>query len=138
MEFSTIHWPAVLACIVFSMVSGSLWFGPKTFFPVWWRAIGKKETDLPDGKPMVWVLLIGGCAVQVVFMAMLVAAMGRMSGGATMASGVTLGLVLWVGVIAPCGLVNKLFSDQLKAWMIESGNHLVNFVVFGAILGAWH
>ena len=49
-----------------------------------------------------------------------------------------LGLALWLGLIAPSSLVNKLFPDQLKAWMIESGNHLVNFVVFGAILGAWH
>ena len=138
MDFTSIYWPAALACLIFSMISGSLWFGPKTFFPIWWKAIGRKEADLPSGKPMTWALLIGACAVQVIFMAMLVKTLGAMNGGATLASGAMLGLALWLGLIAPSSLVNKLFPDQLKAWMIESGNHLVNFVVFGAILGAWH
>jgi hypothetical protein len=31
-----------------------------------------------------------------------------------------------------------LFAGQLKAWVIEVGNHLVTFILFGAILGAWH
>ena len=25
----------------------------------------------------------------------------------------------------------------LKVWAIEAGNHLINFLLFGAILGAW-
>jgi len=34
-------------------------------------------------------------------------------------------------------LTNKVFAGQLKAWMLETGNHLIVFVLFGAILGAW-
>jgi hypothetical protein len=46
--------------------------------------------------------------------------------------------MLWCGFIAPTYLVNKLFAGHgLKIWAIEVGNHLVNFVLFGAILGAW-
>jgi hypothetical protein len=59
------------------MVSGSLWFGPKTLFPT-----------------------------------------------------------IWLGIVAPSGLVNKLFPGYLKAWAIETGCHLVNYVAFGAIIGA--
>ena len=59
--------------------------------------------------------------------------------GATLASGATVGFVLWLGFVAPTYLVNKLFAGHgLKIWAIEVGNHLVNFVLFGAILGAWH
>ncbi|MBP1610981.1 MAG: hypothetical protein H6Q04_3216 [Acidobacteria bacterium] len=138
MDFSAINWLAVLACVVFSVVSGSLWFGPKTFFPVWWKAIGKSDSDKPDGRPMTWILIMVSSFVQAVFMALMVNAMGSMTGGATLVSGMTAGFLLWLGFVAPTSLVNKLFPGYLKAWAIENGNHLINFVVFGAILGAWH
>jgi len=138
MDFSAINWLAVLACVVFSVVSGSLWFGPKTFFPVWWKAIGKSDSDKPDGRPMTWILILVSSFVQAVFMALMVNAMGSMTGGATLVSGMTAGFLLWLGFVAPTSLVNKLFPGYLKAWAIENGNHLINFVVFGAILGAWH
>lgn len=138
MDLSSINWLAVIACVVFSVVSGSLWFGPKTFFPVWWKAIGKSESDKPDGRPLTWILIMGSSFVQAVFMALMVNAMGSMTGGATLVSGVTAGFLLWLGFVAPTSLVNKLFPGYLKAWAIENGNHLINFVVFGAILGAWH
>jgi hypothetical protein len=138
MDFNSINWLAVLACVVFSMISGSLWYGPRTFFPIWWEAIGKSKTDLPNGKPLTWVLILFSSFVQAVFIALIVNAMGRMTGGATLVSGITAGFLLWLGIVAPSSLVNKLFPDQLKAWAIENGNHLINFVVFGAILGAWH
>ena len=138
MDFSAINWLAVLACVVFSVVSGSLWFGPKTFFPVWWKAIGKSDSDKPDGRPLTWILILVSSFVQAVFMALMVNAMGSMTGGATLVSGMTAGFLLWLGFVAPTSLVNKLFPGYLKAWAIENGNHLINFVVFGAILGAWH
>ena len=138
MDFSAINWLAVLACVVFSVDSGSLWFGPKTFFPVWWKAIGKSDSDKPDGRPMTWILILVSSFVQAVFMALIVNAMGSMTGGATLVSGMTAGFLLWLGFVAPTSLVNKLFPGYLKAWAIENGNHLINFVVFGAILGAWH
>jgi len=71
-------------------------------------------------------------------MSLMVTAMGSLAGGATLASGVLAGFMLWLGFIAPTYLVNKLFAGHgLKIWGIETGNHLVNFLLFGAILGAW-
>jgi hypothetical protein len=138
MDLGSINWPAVVVCVLFSVVSGSLWFGPRTFFPVWWKAIGKGESDKPDGRPLTWILILFSSFVEVVFMALMVNALGSRTGGATLASGAALGFLLWLGFVAPTSLVNKLFPAHLKAWAIENGNHLINFVVFGAILGAWH
>ena len=137
MNFSSINWLAVVACVVFSMVSGSIWYAPKTFFPVWWQAIGKKDSDVPKATPLTWVFVIVSSIVQAISMSLLVTAMGSLTGGATLASGALAGFMLWLGIVAPTSLVNKLFSNQYKAWAIETGNHLINFVVFGAILGAW-
>jgi hypothetical protein len=63
---------------------------------------------------------------------------GLMTGSINAISGAGTGFMLWLGFIAPTYLVNKLFAGHgLKVWAIEVGNHLVNFVLSGAILGAW-
>ena len=142
MNFSSINWLAVVVCVIVSMIVGSLYFNPKTFFPAWLKAIGKPESHDPgQGMPMGlrWGLTILASLVQAIFMALLVNAMGSMTpGGATLGSGAMVGFFLWLGLVAPSSLTNKLFANQLKAWVIEMGNHLITFVLFGAILGAWH
>ena len=87
---------------------------------------------------MTWTLTVLSSFVQAVAMAFMVPAMGSLMGGTTLVSGAMTGFMLWLGFIAPTYLVNKLFAGHgLKIWAIEAGNHLVNFVLFGAILGAW-
>src|SRR3972149_7347073 len=129
MDFSSINWLAVVACVVASMVIGSFWFNPKTFYPAWWKAIGRSESDAPGmaNMGMVWGGTVVASFVQAVFMSLMVNAMGSMAGGATLASGAMAGFLLWLGFVAPSRLTNKLFGGQLKAWVIAVGNHLVTF-----------
>jgi uncharacterized Tic20 family protein len=138
----SINWFAVAVCAVLCMVSGSLWYNPRTFFLVWWKGIGKTDAEDPGGKQsmnLIWVFTVLSCIVQAVFMAYAVSFTGQLIGGATLVSGVLTGLFLWAGFVAPTYLVNKLFAGHgFKIWAIETGNHLVNFVLFGAILGLWH
>ncbi len=140
MDFSAINWLAVAVCVVVSMISGSLWYNPRTFFPAWWRVVGKSDTPGMQGHMgMTWALTVLSSIVQAAFMALLVNALGgMMPGGPTWISGAAVGFILWLGFVAPTCLVNKLFAGHgLKIWAIEAGNHLVNFVLFGTILGAW-
>lgn len=60
MDFSAINWLAVVVGMVISMLSGSLWYNPKTFFPIWWKGIGKSEQDTPGSSNMVltWGLAV--------------------------------------------------------------------------------
>jgi hypothetical protein len=141
MNFGSINWLAVLVCVVVNMIVGFIWYNPKTFFPVWWKGIGKSDRDVPGSGSMgmTWALTVFASFVQTVFMSLMVTAMGSMMpGGATLISGATTGAILWSGFVAPTSLVNKLFAGHgFKIWAIEAGNHLVTFVLFGAILGAW-
>lgn len=141
MDFLSINWIAVVVCVLVSMISGSLWYNPKTFFPIWWRGIGKTEKDAPGTSNMnvTWGLTLLSSFVQAVAMAFMVSAMGGlMTGGVNALTGAGTGFMLWLGFIAPTYLVNKLFAGHgLKIWAIEVGNHLVNLVLFGVILGAW-
>jgi len=140
MDFSTVNWLAVIVCVVVSMISGSIWYNPKTFFPTWWKGIGKTgEPGMQGNMGMTWTLTILSSFVQAVAMSFMVNAMGGlMTGGVSAVTGAMTGFMLWLGFIAPTYLVNKLFAGHgLKIWAIEVGNHLVNFVLFGVILGAW-
>ena len=140
MSFSSVNWFAVVVCVLVSMISGSLWYNPKTFYPVWRKGIGTPEKAEPGSAnmSMVWGLTVFSSFVQAVAMALMVNAMGGLMGGTNLMTGAGTGFMLWLGFVAPTYLVNKLFAGQsLKIWGIEVGNHLVNFVLFGAILGAW-
>ena len=141
MDLDSLNWLAIVACVVISMVTGTLWYNPKTFFPIWWKGIGKTDKDVPGTSNMnvTWALTVFSSFVQAVAMALMVKAMGGlMGGGVSLVSGAGTGFMLWLGFVAPTYMVNKLFAGHgLKVWGIEVGNHLLNFVLFGALLGAW-
>ena len=133
MDFGSINWLAVVVCVVVAMISGFIWYHPKLFFPAWWQGIGKSgEPGNPN--PMIYVFTLLAAGVQAVFVALLV----NLMGSTTAASGALVGFMLWLGFVAPTNLVNKLFAGHgLKVLAIEAGNHLVIFLLFGAILAAW-
>lgn len=137
MDFSSINWLAVLLCLVASMVIGSIWFSPKVFYPAWWKAIGKTDKDAPEGGGMggmmgTWIGVIVSSLIQAIFMGFMTNAMGANNWSA----GAMTGFWLWLGFLAPASLTNKLFADRVPAWFYEAGNHLVTFLVMGAIHGA--
>ena len=140
MDFSSVNWLAVIVCVVVSMITGSLWYNPRTFFPTWWKGIGKTgEPGMQGNMGMTWTLTILSSFVQAIAMSFMVDAMGSlMTGGVSAVTGAMTGFMLWFGFIMPTYLVNKLFAGHgFNVWAIEVGNHLVNFILFGAILGAW-
>jgi len=140
MDFRSINWLAVIVCVLVVMFSGGLWFNQKTFFPIRWKSMGKSEKDDPGSGNMglLWSLTVVSAIVQVIFMALFVKAIGMLMGGPTLGSGLLTGFLLWFGFVAPTHLVNKLFEGHsLKVWALENGNHLVNFLLIGAILGVW-
>ena len=141
MEFS-LNWWAVLVSVIISMVSGSLWYNPKTFFPIWWKGIGKadrEETPGTDNMAITWILTMLESAVQAIFVGLFVGWLGPVFGGVNALNGLLIGFLLWLGFIMPTYLVNKLFAGHgFTVWAIEIGNHLVNFLLFGLLFGLWH
>lgn len=140
MDFSAINWLGVLVCVVVSLAVGFIWYSPRTFFNIWWKGIGKSESDVPaqGNMGMTWGLTILSSLVEAIFMSLMVNALGGLMGGVTLASGAATGFLVWVGFVATTNLVNKLFAGYpLVVWAIEAGNHLVTLVLFGVILGLW-
>jgi len=136
MDFSGFNWLAVVACVVVAMVSGAIWYHPAVFFKVWWQGIGKEGTE-PAPNPIIYVFTIIAAFVQAVAVSLMLNVMDVM-GSNTIAGGMGVGFMLWLGFVAPTNLVNKLFAGHgFKVWAIEAGNHLVNLLLFGAILAVW-
>ena len=133
MGFSSVTWLGVIVCVVVAMISGFIWYHPKVFFPAWWAGIGKSgEPGNPN--PIIYVFTIVAALVEALAMSFMLNVMPS----GNLASGALTGFMLWLGFVAPTNLVNKLFAwHGFKVWAIEAGNHLLNFLLFGAILAVW-
>ena len=138
MSIFAINWLAVIVCVVFAMVNGSIWYNPKTFFKKWWEVVGNgKEPGMANMAP-VWILTIVAAAVKAIFIGVAVNVFAPRLGGISALTGLLTGAIVWVGVVAPTYLVNKLFAGHgFKVWAIEVGNHLLDMLAFGVLFGVW-
>jgi hypothetical protein len=145
MDFSSINWLAVVVCVLVSFAVGFVYFSPKVFFDMWWKALGKKgqpDMSTAAGKAamnMVWTMTTVSSILIAVGMAFMVPVVaGAMTGGVNAVSGALTGFMLWLPFQAATSLSNRMFAGHgLKVWAIEAGNHLIVMVLMGAILGAW-
>jgi len=64
MTFTGLNLLAVLAAFAVSFISGAIWFGPKTFYPVWLKAKGNLNGQL-TGEQNKPALLFGGTILGV-------------------------------------------------------------------------
>lgn len=139
MGLPAINWFAVLVCVVAAMVIGGAWFGPKTFFPFWWKVVGGADRK-PGGSNMalLWSMTVVAAAVRAIGMALVLLWISSRSGGMDAPGGMLVAFILWLFFLAPATLVNRLFAGHgVRIWLIETGAHLVDLLVMGAILGGW-
>lgn len=123
---------AVLACGVSSMVLGGIWYSPLLFAARWVRETGQSEEVLQSGNP---ALIYGGAFVLSLIAAYVFGLfIGPMGVGPATGAGVAAGL----GWVAASYGINYLFERRSFAlWLINGGYHVLQFTLFGAILGAW-
>lgn len=138
MVVPAINWVSIGLCVILGVVSGSLWFNPKTFFPLWWRAIGKSDHDQPgSGQQMSIVFGLTFVATGMHALGSAVILGLVFPAGYSSTQAVMLGIIVWAGTIAPTALVNTLFAGhQLRAWVITTSNHLLNACLFAVVLAA--
>lgn len=135
MGFGTVSWTGIIAAALACWVSGFVWFGPKTLFPVWWRAMGKGQDETP-GAGQHMGLVFGLITVSAFIQSYLVAGVTETVGGGSpisITTGVTVGLVLGTLVALPA-LGHRLFAGHgLFVWVLECGNDVLNFVLMGLV-----
>ena len=140
MTLSGLNYLGVLIAFVISFISGGIWFGPKTFYPVWMRLRGIQSGQLEhnQNKP---ALLFGGTIVGVLIQTLVVAtvitSLQRAGTDIGALDGAGIGLLLGLGIGSFASLSHRLFGgDGLKVWIIETANDVINLTIAGAIIAA--
>ncbi len=138
MTLAHIHWAAVVISALFGIASGAIWFGPKTFYPIWWKEMGHTESEAP-GAGMNMGIVFGSTFVaqfvQAFAMALIISGISNPNLG----KGAITGMVVGIGIAAASSLGHRLFGGMgFKVWAIEVSNDVLNLMIMGAILGAWN
>jgi hypothetical protein len=138
MTFSDLNIVGVLIAFVVSFISGAIWFGPKTFYPVWMKArgINSGELNRQQNKP---ALLFGGTIIGLIFqtltVAVLVTTLKAGNPDFAVLDGALVGAAVGIGIAAFASLSHRLFGgESLKVWIIETANDAINLTIAGAII----
>lgn len=141
MNLISINWLAVALGALAIFFINAVWFGPKTFYPVWWKALGKEipETTAQDTSAKEMVRLFGSSLAAAIAQAMVLSVFIAVASATTQVTvllGALVGLAF--GVVAMgASLPHRLFGQQgFKVWIIEVGADVVSLVAAGAIIAA--
>jgi Protein of unknown function (DUF1761) len=127
---ATVNWLAVTVAALATFVIGGPWY--RLFGKSWQRAMGMTEPK--RGHPV----RVFGLAYVFSFVAAACLAM-LLGPEADARSGLVLGAAVGAGLVATSFGINYVFANRnLVALLIDGGYHIVQFAVFGLVLGAWH
>ncbi len=139
----TLPWLGILLAVLVSFVANFVWFGPRTFYPVWARALGKDPAEQPGGgqsMAVVFGLTIAAAVVQAVAMAWVLQAAAALypTSDVSAVFGALVGLAMGASIAAATSLGHRLFAGQgLVVWAIEVGGDILGLTLMGLVLSFW-
>ncbi|MEY3636385.1 MAG: hypothetical protein RL147_814 [Actinomycetota bacterium] len=138
MTFTELNLLGVFIAFFVSFISGAIWFGPKTFYPVWMKAKGNASGQL-TGEQNKPALLFGGTIVgilvQTLTLGLVINSLQANNPDFSVANGALVGLALGVGIGMFASLSHRVFGgESLKVWIIETTNDAINLTIAGAII----
>ena len=142
MTFSGLNFAGVLVAFIVSFVSGAIWFGPKTFYPIWMKAKGNPSGGLTENQNKPALLFGGtiiGVLVQTLTLALILNSLQVHNPDLGVLDGAGVGFALGVGIGMFASLSHRVFGgDSLKVWIIETANDAINLTIAGAIIAAFN
>lgn len=136
MTLTGFSWWGFLIGSIFTFVSAAIWFGPKTFYPVWIKAKGMEAPTRETASSPLYMFggTIASILVEVFSVGYIVNSIQSHQPNVGIIDGAGIGLVLGLGIAAFNSLPHRLFSmDSYKVWIIECANDVLNFMVVAAI-----
>ena len=142
MTLSGLNLVGVLVAFLVSFVSGAIWFGPKTFYPVWMKAKGNPSGGLTENQNKPALLFGGtiiGVLVQTLTLALIINSLQANNPEFSVVDGSLVGLALGVGIGMFASLSHRVFGgESLKVWIIETANDAINLTIAGAIIASFN
>lgn len=141
MDFSTLNWAAIAVVSLLGILIGSVWFGPKTFYPIWWKLMNNKPMPSRDsgGGAAMFAATIVALVAQVIGLAVALKVVEAAYGAPLSAfDGAHVGLFLGVMVGAASSLSHRMFARHgFKVWLIEVTPDVLFAVIASVILATW-
>ena len=130
---------AVIAAALCSFLLGGPWYSDAMFKKVWMREAGiDADALVAGGKKQKHPAYVFG--ISFVFALIAAFAFARWLGpNPPLAYALKHGLLAGAGLVATSFGINYLFSARsMVLWAIDAGYHIVQFLLFGLVLGLWH
>ena len=138
MTFEGLNIIGIIAAFGFSFVSGAIWFGPKTFYPIWMKARGITSGQLTTQQNKPALLFSGtiiGILIQTLTLALIITGLQNQNSDFSIADGALVGFAVGVGIAAFASLSHRLFGgESVKVWIIETANDAINLTIAGMII----
>ena len=137
MTFTGINIVGLIIATVVSFISGGIWFGPKTFYPVWMKLRGTTPDQLQNNHNpgILFGATFVGVLVQTLTLGLIVNSLQLHNSNIGIVDGAGIGFALGVGISMFSSLSHRLFSgDGFKLWIIETANDAINLTIAGAII----
>lgn len=116
-----------------SFLLGGLWYSAPLFGRVWNREAGR-DPKMGGGHPAK----VFGSAIALALVAAYCFAW-LLGPAPELRHAVTTGACVGAGLVATSFGINYAFATRsLKLWLIDGGYHVVQFTLYGLILGLWH
>lgn len=132
-SYSDINLLAVLVAALAGMALGFVWYNPAVFGNHWMRLNGKTREELGRPGPAYALTTLGSLLAAAATAVVL-----EGFGARTLTSGVGIGALLGVGIVAPVLATDHVFSGRpIPLYLLNVAYHVLSFIAMGAILGAW-
>lgn len=135
----TVNPLAIALGLLATFVFNAIWFGPKTFYPAWLKALGKpmpkrEEVDMSArGQLALFGGTFAGQLAAVIVLAVVISLVPDADWLVGALAGVGVGVVA-----AGSSLGHRLFSYQgFKVWIIEVSADVIGLALAGAVIGAF-
>lgn len=126
-----INYYAVVVAAVLSFAIGGLWYSPMLFGKVWLQEMQLKPEDIKQ-KPSVLILSFIFSLVAVFIIADLLGPQPELMNALTISG--LIGAIVFLGI----GITYQFSNKSLRHLLIDGGYHIVQFTLFGLVLGSWH
>lgn len=134
-----INFLALALSTIAGFAIGGVWFGPKTFFPIWWKLMGKTPDQQPGNASMgvVFGTTFVASVIQAVVMSVVISLAQAAVGDLDAFGGLATGALMGVGFAAATSVSHKLFGGfGFKVWILEVGQDILSLAAMGAIIAA--
>ncbi len=128
-----VNWLAVVAAAVSAFLLGGVWYGP-LFKQAWCREAGVDPDCAPKQHPARIFAIAFVCSLAAAF-----AFAWFLGPQPALGKALHAGFMIGLAWVATSFGINYAFAQRsFKLWLIDAGYHVLQFTVYGLILGLWH